>query len=46
VVYDADPEYMAGIAREVTQAGAQIVGGCCGTTPAHISAMTAALRYM
>ena len=44
VVYDADPEYMAEIARKVTQAGAQIVGGCCGTTPAHISAMTAALR--
>lgn len=44
VVYDATPRAMAGIAGEMVEAGAQIIGGCCGTTPAHIAAMAAALR--
>jgi S-methylmethionine-dependent homocysteine/selenocysteine methylase len=26
------------------EAGAQVVGGCCGTTPAHIAAMATSLR--
>jgi len=39
VVYDAGPAYMAGIARQLCDAGAQVIGGCCGTTPAHIAAM-------
>jgi methionine synthase I (cobalamin-dependent) len=43
VVYDATPEYMGQIALQLRQAGAQIVGGCCGTTPAHVAAMAAAL---
>ena len=43
-VYDATPEYMAGIALRLRQAGAQVIGGCCGTTPAHVAAMAAALK--
>jgi methionine synthase I (cobalamin-dependent) len=39
VIYDATPRYMAGIARQLRDAGAQIIGGCCGTTPEHILAM-------
>ncbi|MCC7548664.1 MAG: methionine synthase [Burkholderiales bacterium] len=38
--YDESPEYMAGLLREFAQKGfLNIVGGCCGTTPAHIRAI-------
>lgn len=43
-VYDATPEYMARIAAELHEAGAQIIGGCCGTTPVHVAAIVAALK--
>ena len=43
--YDESPEYMAGILREFAQAGfLNIVGGCCGTTPAHIRAIAEAVQ--
>ena len=42
-VYAAGPDYFAGMTTRFVEAGASIVGGCCGTTPAHISAMRAAL---
>ncbi len=35
-IYMASPEYMASYARRMVEAGARFVGGCCGTTPAHI----------
>jgi methionine synthase I (cobalamin-dependent)/5,10-methylenetetrahydrofolate reductase len=35
-LYLCSPEYMAQYARRLLQAGARIVGGCCGTTPEHI----------
>jgi 5-methyltetrahydrofolate--homocysteine methyltransferase len=38
-VFPETPEKMAEYAREVLAAGANIVGGCCGTTPAHIAAI-------
>jgi homocysteine S-methyltransferase len=38
-IYMASPEYMAGYARRMVEAGARIVGGCCGTTPDHIKAI-------
>jgi 5-methyltetrahydrofolate--homocysteine methyltransferase len=37
-VYRETPEMMASKLRALVQAGANIVGGCCGTTPAHIRA--------
>ncbi len=43
-MYMASPEYMATYARHLVQAGAKIVGGCCGTTPEHIHAMAAGVR--
>lgn len=43
VVYTADPTTMAGSALEMRTAGARIIGGCCGSTPAHLAAMGAAL---
>ncbi|ADV82144.1 bifunctional homocysteine S-methyltransferase/methylenetetrahydrofolate reductase [Terriglobus saanensis] len=43
-IYLTSPEYMASFARKALRAGATIVGGCCGTTPAHIRSMRGALR--
>ncbi|MCL1927377.1 MAG: homocysteine S-methyltransferase family protein [Treponema sp.] len=37
------PEDMAGFAPKLAAAGANIIGGCCGTTPAHIKAIKEAL---
>ena len=39
LVYSSSPEYFADFARKAVEAGARLVGGCCGTTPAHIAAM-------
>lgn len=43
--YDETPEHMASVIKEFAQAGfINIVGGCCGTTPAHIKAITEAVK--
>jgi methionine synthase I (cobalamin-dependent) len=44
VVYDAEPRLLGELSLHLVEAGAQVVGGCCGTTPAHIAAMAATLR--
>lgn len=43
-VFPASPEDLAAAVRRMIEAGATIVGGCCGTTPTHIEAMARALR--
>ena len=43
-LYLSSPEYHAEFARRYIAAGARIVGGCCGTTPAHIKAIANAVR--
>lgn len=43
-MYMASPEYMASYGRHLIHAGAKVVGGCCGTTPAHIRAMANGIR--
>ncbi|PYO78582.1 MAG: bifunctional homocysteine S-methyltransferase/methylenetetrahydrofolate reductase, partial [Gemmatimonadetes bacterium] len=43
-MYMASPEYMGTYAHHLVQAGAKIVGGCCGTTPEHIAAMVEGVR--
>ncbi len=43
-VYRVTPDGFAEAMVRVADAGAAVVGGCCGTTPEHLSAMTAALR--
>lgn len=43
-MYMASPEYMASYARHLVQAGAKVVGGCCGTTPEHLKAMAEGIR--
>lgn len=43
IMYPANPEYFGEYALAFCEAGARIVGGCCGTTPQHIAAMRQAL---
>ncbi len=44
VVYDAPLDAVAAYARRFVDNGAMIVGGCCGSTPDHIAAISAAVR--
>jgi methionine synthase I (cobalamin-dependent)/5,10-methylenetetrahydrofolate reductase len=44
ILYPAGPEYFGQYAKAFAEAGAAVVGGCCGTTPEHIAAMRAALE--
>ncbi len=41
--YGETPEFMAGKVRELIAAGVSIIGGCCGTTPEHITAFRKAV---
>ncbi|HEU4584709.1 MAG TPA: bifunctional homocysteine S-methyltransferase/methylenetetrahydrofolate reductase [Gemmatimonadaceae bacterium] len=43
-MYMASPEYMATYGRHLIQAGARVVGGCCGTTPEHIRSLVEGVR--
>ena len=43
IVYSGTPELMGRYATLAVQAGARIVGGCCGTTPEHLASMRAAI---
>jgi methionine synthase I (cobalamin-dependent) len=42
--YDTSPEEMADYARRMRALGVELVGGCCGSTPAHMAAMAAAMN--
>jgi len=44
MIYMSTPEYFATYAKYYLQEGVRMVGGCCGTTPAHIRAMAGAVR--
>jgi methionine synthase I (cobalamin-dependent) len=44
VEYETTPQTMAEFARRFVDAGANIVGACCGSTPPHLKAMAEALR--
>jgi homocysteine S-methyltransferase len=43
VIYPSSPDYFANYAIEALDLGVRLIGGCCGTTPAHIQAMRTAL---
>jgi 5-methyltetrahydrofolate--homocysteine methyltransferase len=45
-VFKESPELMASFVAELVQAGANIIGGCCGTTPAHITAVAKVARAL
>jgi methionine synthase / methylenetetrahydrofolate reductase(NADPH) len=42
--YMCSPEYMSKFAKRFIQAGAKFIGGCCGTTPAHIKLISDSVR--
>src|SRR4051812_47736936 len=42
--YMCSPEYMAKYAKRLIQSGVRFIGGCCGTTPAHIKLISDAVR--
>ncbi|MCX6128634.1 MAG: bifunctional homocysteine S-methyltransferase/methylenetetrahydrofolate reductase, partial [Proteobacteria bacterium] len=44
-IYMCTPEYMAEFTKHFIQSGVQFVGGCCGTSPEHIRAMSQAFRH-
>jgi methionine synthase I (cobalamin-dependent) len=44
VSYDTTPDDMAGFARKFREAGANVIGACCGSTPPHLRAMAEAVR--
>ena len=43
ITYDATPAQFAAAVPRLLAAGARIIGGCCGSTPAHLAAMAAHL---
>jgi homocysteine S-methyltransferase len=43
IMYPANPEYFGEYAQALCEAGASLIGGCCGTTPRHIAAMRQAI---
>ncbi|MFZ1218539.1 MAG: homocysteine S-methyltransferase family protein [Chthoniobacterales bacterium] len=45
-VYDAGPERFAEVVREMVAKGGRLLGGCCGTTPAHIAALAGAIAEL
>ena len=44
IAYGTSPEYFADLGRRMAEAGAALVGGCCGTSPLHIAALSEALQ--
>ena len=44
IVYPETPEFMAPRFKEMSEMGVNIFGGCCGTTPRHIRAISAILN--
>jgi homocysteine S-methyltransferase len=42
-VYAASPDYLGRMVGDMLDAGARLIGGCCGTTPEHVAAMRAAI---
>jgi 5-methyltetrahydrofolate--homocysteine methyltransferase len=44
--YDVGPEQMASYALQYVRTGAQVVGGCCGTSPEHVAAIAAVVHQL
>lgn len=44
LAYDVTPESFAAFARDLVAKGARLIGGCCGTTPAHMAALSRMIR--
>lgn len=46
LIYQSTPDDFAQSARELAAQGARLIGGCCGTTPAHIAALSSAIENL
>ncbi len=46
ITFETTPEYFADLGRRMAEAGAAVVGGCCGTSPLHIKALSMALEKL
>jgi len=46
LIFLSSPEYIAEYGRRFIQAGVTVIGGCCGTTPAHIKALKNAISSL
>lgn len=44
ILYLATPDYFATLGRDMAAAGASLIGGCCGTGPEHVRALSTALQ--
>ena len=44
-IYMSTPEYLAKFTQDSLQLGVSIIGGCCGTSPAHINSMSNAIKH-
>jgi 5-methyltetrahydrofolate--homocysteine methyltransferase len=44
IYFPETPDMMAGMVKDIISAGANIIGGCCGTTPEHIAKIVAAVK--
>jgi 5-methyltetrahydrofolate--homocysteine methyltransferase len=44
VVYPASPKVMADYTEKFIELGINLIGGCCGTTPLHIKAMSRKIK--
>lgn len=44
VIYPASPKLMANYAEKFIRSGVNLIGGCCGSTPLHIKAMSAKIK--
>ena len=45
-LYVANPEHFGVFARRMLKSGVRVIGGCCGTTPAHTRSMLGAVRML
>ena len=45
-VYDVDPEEFSQVMEEIAKLGVHVMGGCCGTTPDHISRMIGKVKLV
>lgn len=45
-LYDVTPQSFAASVRDLATKGARLIGGCCGTTPAHIAALGGAIEKL
>ncbi len=45
-VYKTTPEEFAAVGKKLVEAGASVIGGCCGTTPEHIRSLKDAVSGM